>query len=260
MARGIKTIELNERDIFVLFLLDKFRILDGKSLTILAGFPSESYCSTRLQKLAKYGYIKREKLATNLPLVHYLTVKGNDEINNKRTKHKPKLATLEHELAIGLVASYLWLTQGVQPKTIITDRELRQYEREAHDVRVMEHKGDLLFFDPQRGTKTVVEVELSYKGKSRTIKTIRNNEKFIDRQLWYIRKSMRGLEKVLLDEGIEKANIIYLEGLEMDIEATERVLDRDIAGYSPNEAIKKIMKAERSAEASAKYFGQFRKG
>ena len=60
MARGIKTIELNDRDIFVLFLLDKFRVLDGKSLTILAGFPSESYCSTRLQKLAKYGYIKRE--------------------------------------------------------------------------------------------------------------------------------------------------------------------------------------------------------
>lgn len=259
MARGIKTIELNERDIFVLFLLDKFRVLDGKSLTILAGFPSESYCSTRLQKLAKYGYIKREKLAMNLPLVHYLTVKGNDEINAKRTKHKPKLATLEHELAIGLVASYLWLTQGVQPKEIITDRELRKYEHEEHDKRVMEHKGDLLFFDPQRGTKTVVEVELSYKGKSRTIKTIRNNQKFIDIQLWFIRKSMRGLEKVLLGEGIEKANIYYLEGLEMDIEAIENELERDIAGYSPNEDIRKIMNKQRSAEASADFFRRFRK-
>ena len=53
MGRGIKTVELNERDLFSLFLLNKFRVLDAKSLAILGGFPSESYCSTRLQKLAR---------------------------------------------------------------------------------------------------------------------------------------------------------------------------------------------------------------
>ena len=46
----------------------------------------------------------------------------------------------------------------------------------------------------------------------------------------------------------------------MDIEATERELDRDIAGYSPNEAIEKIMKAERSAEAREEFYSRFRKG
>lgn len=75
MARGIKTIELNERDIFVLFLLDKFRVLDVKSLTVLAGFSSVNYADIRLLKLAKYGYIKREKLVSNLPVVHWLTKK-----------------------------------------------------------------------------------------------------------------------------------------------------------------------------------------
>lgn len=250
MGRGIKTVELNERDLFVLFLLDKFRVLDGKSLTILAGFPSESYCSTRLQKLAKFGYIKREKLVSSLPLVHYLTVKGNDEINDKRTKHQPRLATLEHELYIGQVASYLWLTQGVQPKKIITDRELRQYERQENDVRVMEHKGDLLFFDPRSGTKTVVEIELSFKGKGRTAKNVRKNSSFLDRQLWFIRKSMRGLEKVLLDQGLKQSNIFYLESLDLDSLQTDRELDRDFTGYSAIESIRTLFNRTSRAQAS----------
>lgn len=69
MARGIKELVLNDRDRFVLFLLDKFRVLDVKSLAVLAGFSSVNYADIRLLKLAKYGYIKREKLVSNLPIV-----------------------------------------------------------------------------------------------------------------------------------------------------------------------------------------------
>ena len=197
MGRGIKTVELNERDLFSLFLLNKFRVLDAKSLAILGGFPSESYCSTRLQKLARYGYIKREKAATTLPLIHYLTTKGNDEVSDRRTKHKPTLTTLEKELAVGQVASFLCLKKGIQPKDVITDRELRQYERQLYDVRAMEHKGNLLFVESQSGDKVVVEVELTFKGRDRTVKNIQNNRKHSDRQLWFIKKSMRGLRNLL---------------------------------------------------------------
>ncbi|WP_438465792.1 rep protein [Streptococcus pluranimalium] len=242
MARGIKTVELNKRDRFVLFLLVKFRVLDTKAIAILADFPSESYCSTRLQKLAKYGYINREKLANALPLVHWLTQKGNDEINDKRTKHKPRLATLEHELEIGHVASFLCLQYDVTPKAIITDRELRQYEREVHDVRVMDHKGDLLFFDPQSRTKIVSEVELTFKGKSRTVQNIRKNAKFNDKQMWFIRKTMRGLEKTLLSEGIPKEQIIYLENIDLERTLIERNLDMDIDDYSATNNISSYFK------------------
>ena len=48
MARGIKELVLNDRDRFVLFLLDKFRVLDVKSLTVLAGFSSVNYADIRL--------------------------------------------------------------------------------------------------------------------------------------------------------------------------------------------------------------------
>ena len=54
MARGIKELVLNDRDRFVLFLLDKFRVLDVKSLTVLASFSSVNYADIRLLKLAKY--------------------------------------------------------------------------------------------------------------------------------------------------------------------------------------------------------------
>lgn len=242
MARGIKAVELNKRDRFVLFLLDKFRVLDTKSISILADFPSDSYCSTRLQKLARYGYINREKLVNTLPLVHWLTQKGNDEINDKRTKHKPRLATLEHELIIGHVACFLHLHYGVQPKKIITDRELRQYEREVNDVRVMEHKGDLLFFDPQSGSKIVNEIELTFKGKSRTIQNIRKNARFSDRQLWFIRKTMRGLENTLISQGISKSQIVYLDTLDLERRLDESSIDMDIAGYSSRDNIASYFK------------------
>ena len=90
MARGIKELVLNDRDRFVLFLLDKFRVLDVKSLTVLAGFSSVNYADIRLLKLAKYGYIKREKLVSNLPIVHWLTKKeplrpGRPDLAVKRT-------------------------------------------------------------------------------------------------------------------------------------------------------------------------------
>lgn len=83
MARGIKELVLNDRDRFVLFLLDKFRVLDVKSLTVLASFSSVNYADIRLLKLAKYGFIKREKLVSELPIVHWLTKKGYFEIKMK---------------------------------------------------------------------------------------------------------------------------------------------------------------------------------
>lgn len=232
MGRGIKTVELNERDLFSLFLLNKFRVLDAKSLAILGGFPSESYCSTRLQKLARYGYIKREKAATTLPLIHYLTTKGNDEVSDRRTKHKPTLTTLEKELAVGQVASFLCLKKGIQPKDFITDRELRQYERQLYDVRAMEHKGNLLFVESQSGDKVVVEVELTFKGRDRTVKNIQNNRKHSDRQLWFIKKSMRGLRNLLLEEGINEADIFYIDNLEFEGKFPEEAINKDISEYS----------------------------
>ena len=232
MGRGIKTVELNERDLFSLFLLNKFRVLDAKSLAILGGFPSESYCSTRLQKLAKYGYIKREKVATTLPLIHYLTTKGNDEVSNRRTKHKPTITTLKKELAVGQVASFLCLKKAIQPRDVITDRELRQYERQLYDVRAMEHKGNLLFVESQSGDRIVVEVELTFKGRDRTVKNIHNNRNHSDRQLWFIKKSMRGLRDLLLEEGINEADIFYIDKLEFEEKFPEEAINKDISEYS----------------------------
>lgn len=225
MARGIKNVELTERDRFLLYLLDKFRVLDTKSLTILGYFSSEQYATKRLLKLAKYNYLKRKKLATELPIIHYLTLKGNDEINDRRTRNNPRLATLEHELTVGRVASFLWSKFDIDPLHIITDRELRQYEKDKYDVRVMERKGDLLFIDKDTKKRTVVEVELTFKGKSRTIKNINRNRQFNDRQIWFIRKTMRGLKRVLLESNVPESDIIYLENIDLNFSLLDRELN-----------------------------------
>lgn len=239
MARGIKTLELTERDIYILFLLDKFRVLDSKSLSILADFTSEQYASTRLQKLARYGYIKREKIVSYLPFIHYLTVTGSDVINDvKKRQIKPKLATLEHELIVGKVASYLYIQTGIQPQNIITDRDLRIYERQVNDIRVMDRKGDLLYFDTVTDERILIEIELTFKGKSRTKENILKNKRISDKQIWFIPKGKKGIEKVLINEGISKENIFFLEELTLDRPLEKRIIDKNIEKYDINQIIK----------------------
>lgn len=224
MARGIKTIELNDRDIFVLFLLDKFRVLDVKSLTVLAGFSSVNYADIRLLKLAKYGYIKREKLVSNLPVVHWLTKKGYFEIHDEDKRiAKPVLATVEHEILIGRVASHLVLKKGVAVNQMITDRDLRVYQGKGKDNRIMKRKSDLLYIEPVTKKRIAVEIELNYKGKSRTEQNYKNNQRFSDKQIWFISKRKKVLMNQLQELG---ADIFYIDDLE--IEPIEHKTDYNI--------------------------------
>lgn len=224
MARGIKELVLNDRDRFVLFLLDKFRVLDVKSLTVLAGFSSVNYADIRLLKLAKYGYIKREKLVSNLPIVHWLTKKGYFEIKDEDKRiAKPVLATVEHEILIGRVASYLVLKNGVAVNQMITDRDLRVYQGKGKDNRIMKRKSDLLYIEQATNKRIAVEIELNYKGKSRTEQNYKNNQRFSDSQIWFISKRKKVLMNQLEELGAE---ILYIEDLE--IEPIEHKTDYNI--------------------------------
>jgi hypothetical protein len=224
MARGIKELILNDRDRFVLFLLDKFRVLDVKSLTVLAGFSSVNYADIRLLKLARYGYIKRDKLASNLPIVHWLTKKGYFEIKDEDKRiAKPVLATLEHEILIGRVASHLVLKNGVEVNQMITDRDLRVYQGKGKDNRIMKRKSDLLYIQPGTNKRIAIEIEINYKGKSRTEQNYKNNQRFSDSQIWFISKRKKVLKNQLEELG---ADIIYIEDLK--IEPIEHKTDYNI--------------------------------
>ena len=205
---------LNDRDRFVLFLLDKFRVLDVKSLTVLAGFSSINYSDIRLLNLAKSGYIKRDKLASNLPIVHWLTKKGYFEIKDEDKRiAKPVLATLEHEILIGRVASHLVLKNGVAVNQMITDRDLRVYQGKGKDNRIMKRKSDLLYIEQATNKRIAVEIELNYKGRTRTEENYKNNQRFSDKQLWFISKRKKVLMNQLQELG---ADILYIEDLEME--------------------------------------------
>lgn len=225
-GRGIRRVEIGERDRFILYLLDKFRVLDSKSLSVLGGF-SESYGVVRLRKLADYGYLKREKLVGELPLVNWLTVKGYECLRDEKKRiGKPRLGTIEHEIKVGQVAAYLVEKKGLEPNQLITDRDLRIHQGKSKDNRIMERKADLLFLDPQSGKKIAVEVELTYKGETRTVENIKRNRGFSDEQYWFIPKARKGLESVLLANGCQ---VDYLE--KIDIEGNKK--ERDFTLIEP---------------------------
>ena len=89
-----------------------------------------------------------------------------------------------------------------------------------------------MFVESQSGDRVVVEVELTFKGRDRTVKNIQNNRNHSDRQLWFIKKSMRGLRDLLLEEGINEADIFYIDKLEFEEKFPEEAINKDISEYS----------------------------
>ena len=61
---------------------------------------------------------------------------------------------------------------------------------------------------------------------------------------------MRGLEKVLLDEGLKQSDIFYLESLDLDSLQTDKEIDRDFTDYSATESIRTLFNRTSRAQAS----------
>lgn len=78
---------------------------------------------------------------------------------------------------------------------MITDRDLRVYQGKGKDNRIMKRKSDLLYIEPATNKRIAVEIELNYKGKSRTEQNYKNNQRFSDKQIWFISKRKKSFNE-----------------------------------------------------------------
>ena len=72
----------------------------------------------------------------------------------------------------------------------------------------MKRKSDLLYIEPATNKRIAVEIELNYKGKSRTEQNYKNNQRFSDKQIWFIGKRKKVLMNQLEELG---ADIFYID-------------------------------------------------
>ena len=183
-----KRIELNDRDRLILKLLWKFRVMSIDSVRVLGEFSSNRYASARMKKLSDYGYVKMEQFSISEKGAYSLTVKGNEVLGLQTKPYRINRGTLEHELGISLIASWLKINRNYDPLEFITDRERRQDE-----LYTLSTKTDLYY--PK--DNLIIEYERTQKSINRITEKVSDLYLISSNQLWIIPKARKKLKESL---------------------------------------------------------------
>lgn len=267
--RKKERIEITERDLICLVVIDKVGMMRVESFEELG---ARRTIQGRLVKLLEYGYLRREREGLYFPYEYFLTQKGMDfvfkhfyldlfeyfdedlsrepsRIDFKRSEHQNWIG----RVIIGLIADLT--PQGALNalKTIYSDRDMRffLYHTQAKQKKVVFK--DFLFWLPGKTIpdilirykdKTIVmEVEISYKGKSRTIEKLWNMP-YSNYTFWIIRKSNQALKEIIEketntgddypwnvdDHKIKETEIFYIENEIENIITTTKKITKLIDG------------------------------
>lgn len=100
-------LRLVKRDYIVLNEIDRWRVITGRQIAKMAGFPSQRTGDRRLKKLLVAGYIDRKKILYGLPYLYFLTKRGKVLINAPLYKEKIRIEQIYHDLAVVDTTIYL---------------------------------------------------------------------------------------------------------------------------------------------------------
>jgi len=176
----VSEIRLVDRDYVIFREIDKWRVLLGRHLKILAGFDGQRACDRRLRKLIDFGYIKRRKILYGMPSIYSNTYQAEKIINaSNSNKESIRIEQLTHDIIVVEMAIYIHKF-GVPFDSIISEKQLHRMD----GFSVRKHRPDIVF--PFNGNKLCVEVELSLKAKDRLEKIIKDNFMEYDNQIWVV--------------------------------------------------------------------------
>jgi DNA-binding MarR family transcriptional regulator len=180
-ARGLRRIELTARDRELLEFLAEHRLALSDHIQALLGI-SPRAADTRLRALADAGFLTRERVFHRQPPFVQITRDGLAAIASDLPAPRLDLRSYQHDVGL----AWLWLaarggTFG-PTREVIGERRLRSHDasvQEAHQLLGVRlggvgprgadriHYPDLLLVTPE-GRRIAVELELSWKGPSRT--------------------------------------------------------------------------------------------
>lgn len=202
----IKELRLVKRDYIVLSTIDKWRVITGRQIAKMAGFPSQRTGDRRLKKLLVAGYIDRKKILYGLPCLYFLTQKGKVLISAPKYTEKIRIEQIKHDLAVVDTAIYLHQKLGIPYRCMVSEKQLHR----ADGFAKRRHRPDFVLTDEAQKT-ICAEIELSLKAKERLQKNVKDNFLNYDLQIWVVPSMQHKIALLLKTEQAAYNDIEILE-------------------------------------------------
>lgn len=221
-------LELTERDLMMLEVVNRWRIAQPKHFCSLLGFPSIEYVRKRIRKLELNGYLKRDLRQGREAQIYSLGTKGK-EVLEISGLGKVSDATVRHELGVLTCTCFLreyFSEAKLDYHSIITDRDFRTYEYKKNNYggyKKMTRKGDLTF--KVGNDWWIVEYEKEKKEAFRVQTNVSANKNRAYGQIWIYPK-MKSLIYNRLVEAKEYVGIDDAQFKLLTFEEVEKVLER----------------------------------
>lgn len=195
-------LKLTERDLMILEVVNRWRIVQPIHLCSLLGFSSIAYVRKRLRKLEINGYLKKDLRQGKEALIYSLGKKGEmvlDITNSGRVSD----ATIRHELGVLTCTCFFrnyFSESQLDYHSIITDRDFRVYEYQKNNnygYKKMVRKGDLTF---KVGNQWwIVEYEKEKKDSFRLQTNVSANHNRAYGQIWVYPKFKTSIYNGLME-------------------------------------------------------------
>jgi len=161
-------IRLVDRDYEIFKEVERWRVVLGRHVCVLAGFSGQRACDRRLHKLIDAGYLERKKILYGLPSVYSNTNQAKIVASLSGATAKIRVEHIKHDIIVLDTAIYLY-QKGIPFSAMTTEKQL--HGQDGFGKR--KHRPDFIY---QRNDKTVcVEVELTLKAKDRLESIIKTN-------------------------------------------------------------------------------------
>lgn len=214
----------NEKNEFLLKILEKVTLANNIQLMILGGYRDPSVVRKRINKLIDGDYIKGEYQGSHK--VYTLTQKGLGELEKTRKPYEITGTKSRHEELVAEAACWLYIRTGRGIMDMMFDHEMNS----VNVFKNSGHKPDIAFSMHQ-----ALEVELTSKSthgdasKNGLLDNFRSNVKNYSKQIWIIPDNKPGLKKRLgeLRDKYAKEGTVYIYTTGMIHRTVQAFADED---------------------------------
>jgi len=198
-------IRIVERDIKLFREVERWRVVLGRHIAVLAGFEGQRACQRRLKKLIEAGFLARRKVLYGVPDIYNLTHKAKLLASLPERPERQRVEQIPHDIAVLDTAIFLHRTKNIPFEAVTAEKQLHQQD----GFGTRKHRPDFVF--TANGKTYCVEVELSLKAKSRLEQNILANFMAYDFQIWIVPDKQCKIHLILKDNQDKYPNIRVLE-------------------------------------------------
>ena len=193
-----------ERDIRIFREVERWRVVLGRHIAVLAGFDGQKACDRRLRKLIEAGCLERKKVLYGVPGIYTLTHKAKLLASLPERPESIRVEQVPHDIAVLDTAIFLHRAKSIPFTAYTTEKQLHQQD----GFGTRKHRPDFVITAGEKAY--CVEVELSLKAKSRLEKNILDNFMAYDYQIWIVPDKHCKIYQILKDNQAKYTDHIYV--------------------------------------------------